>query len=220
MKKRDFIKKISLATLGTPLYGSMLSSCIEEVSSSSVAELSSNEDFWLKIRKDYKLKPDYINLESGYYNIIPTPTLEALHKHINMVNYEGSYYMRTKRVEDKKRMAVKLAAIVKSPPKNVVITRNTTESLDMVIKGMDWKPGDEAVFAIQDYGAMRMMFEQVSNRFGVINKIVSVPNHPKSDEEIVELYANAITPNTKLLMDLSAPSMLARLSRNAVLGSA
>ena len=59
----------------------------------------------------------------------------------------------------------KLAAIIKSPAKNVAITRNTTESLDLVIKGMDWKEGDEAVYAIQDYGAMRVMFEQVSNRF-------------------------------------------------------
>lgn len=200
MKKRDFIKTLSLATLAAPLYGSVLHSSLEEVVSTSANDLALYEDFWLKVRSDYKLKPDYINLESGYYNIIPTPTLEALHKHINMVNYEGSYYMRTKRVNDKKRMAEKLAAIIKSPTKNVVITRNTTESLDLVIKGMNWKPGDEAVFAIQDYGAMRMMFEQVANRFGVVNKIVSVPNHPKSDEEIVELYANAITPNTKLLM--------------------
>ena len=200
MKKRDFLKKISLATLATPLYGSVLYSCLEEVSATPANELASNEDFWLKVRSDYKLKPDYINLESGYYNIIPTPTLEALHKHINMVNYEGSYYMRTKRVNDKKRMAAKLAALIKSPAKNVVITRNTTESLDLVIKGMNWKSGDEAVYAMQDYGAMKMMFEQVANRFGVVNKVVSVPNHPKNDEEIVELYANAITPKTKLLM--------------------
>jgi selenocysteine lyase/cysteine desulfurase len=69
-----------------------------------------------------------------------------------------------------------------------------------VIMGMNWEEGDEAVFAVQDYGAMRVMFDQVSKRYGMVNKIVSVPNHPKSDEEIVELYANAITPKTKLLM--------------------
>jgi selenocysteine lyase/cysteine desulfurase len=65
---------------------------------------------------------------------------------------------------------------------------------------MRWNKGDEAVFAEQDYGAMKDMFKQVAKRFGVVNKIVSVPNHPKSDDEIVELYANAITSKTKLLM--------------------
>ncbi len=200
MDKRDFIKKISLATLATPLYGSVLHSCLEEVASTSAKELSINEDFWLKVRSDYKLKPEYINLESGYYNIIPTPTLNALHEHINRVNYQGSYYMRTVQWDNKKRMAEKLGNLLGSTAKNVIITRNTTESLDMVIKGMNWEKGDEAVYAQQDYGAMQMMFEQVAKRFGIVNKVVSVPNHPKSDEEIVELYANAITPKTKLLM--------------------
>jgi len=34
----------------------------------------------------------------------------------------------------------------------------------------------------------------------VVLKKISVPNHPKSDEEIVSLYEQAITPKTKLLM--------------------
>jgi selenocysteine lyase/cysteine desulfurase len=54
--------------------------------------------------------------------------------------------------------------------------------------------------AEQDYGAMLNMFKQVAKRYGVVNKIVSVPNHPKSDEEIVQLYESVITSKTKLLM--------------------
>jgi selenocysteine lyase/cysteine desulfurase len=33
-----------------------------------------------------------------------------------------------------------------------------------------------------------------------VNKIISLPNHPTSDEEIVDLYAQAISPKTRLLM--------------------
>jgi len=190
MNKRDFIKNISLA----------ISSWASEIEHIPTSTLVKQDDFWLKIRQDYKLKPNYINLESGYYNIIPTSTLNGMIEHAKMVNYEGSYYMRTVQWDNKKRMAQKLAELVGCTSKNVVITRNTTESLDLVIKGFPWKKGDEAVFAEQDYGAMKIMFDQVSKRYGMINKIVSIPNHPKSDEEIVDIYANAITSNTKLLM--------------------
>jgi selenocysteine lyase/cysteine desulfurase len=200
MEKRDFLKNISLAALGAPFVASALASCADEAVKTAPAVLASKDNFWLKVRQDYKLKADYINLESGYYNIIPTPTLEALHRNIDMVNYEGSYYMRTVQWENKKRVTEKLAKVIGSTAKNVIITRNTTESLDMVIKGIDWKKGDEAVYAIQDYGAMKMMFGQVADRYGVINKEVSIPNHPKSDEEILAIYENAITPKTKLLM--------------------
>ena len=197
MNKRVFLKTLSLATLASPLYSRGLSEIFENTPAN---ELTKKDDFWSKIRSDYNLKPDYINLESGYYNIIPTSTMNKLMEHIQMVNYEGSYYMRTVQFENKKRMSDKLAKLVGCDPENIIITRNTTESLNMVIKGMDWQKGDEAVFAEQDYGAMKLMFEQVSKRFGIVNKIVSIPNHPKSDEEIVELYKNAITSKTKLLM--------------------
>lgn len=200
MEKREFIKHLGIATVSAPIFGSNLISWLNEYKHLSYDKLSTEEDFWLKVRSDYDLKPDYINLESGYYNIIPKPTLEALNNHIKMVNREGSNYMRTVQWDNKKRVSEKIANVIGSTSKNVIITRNTTESLDMVIKGMNWEKGDEAVFALQDYGAMRVMFDQVSDRFGVVNKIVSVPNHPSSDEEIVELYANAITSKTKLLM--------------------
>ena len=44
------------------------------------------------------------------------------------------------------------------------------------------------------------MFEQVSARYGVVLKKVSVPNIPSSDEEIVKIYEDAITSRTRLLM--------------------
>jgi len=200
MDKREFLKNISLATLGIPLTNVSFASSLETFKHFSPAQLASDKDFWRQVRKDYSLKPEYINLESGYYNIIPNPTLNHMIAHARMVNYEGSYYMRTVQWDNKNKMASKLATIVGTHSKNLIITRNTTESLDMVIKGMHWEKGDEAVYAQQDYGAMQVMFEQVAKRYGTVNRVVSVPNHPSSDEEIVSLYENAITSKTKLLM--------------------
>lgn len=200
MKKRDFIKTISAAAAGMPFLLSPAPTWLKDLESPNVKSIASNEDFWAKVRKDYDLKPDYINLESGYYNIIPKPTLNSLIENIKMVNREGSYYMRTVQWDNKARMTQKLSKVVGCDAKNLIITRNTTESLDMIIKGFPWKDGDEAVFALQDYGAMKDMFKQVSQRHNIVLRTVSVPNHPKSDQDIVGLYEKAITPKTKLLM--------------------
>ena len=200
MNKREFLKNVSLAAVGLPFIRTSFSTSLNTLKHLSPNQIATEENFWLQVRKDYSLKPDYINLESGYYNIIPNSTLNHMIDHARMVNYEGSYYMRTVQWDQKNAMAAKLAKVVGTSAKNLIITRNTTESLDMVIKGMKWKKGDEAVYAKQDYGAMKMMFEQVSRRYGTKNIIVSVPNHPTSDEEIVRIYQNAITSRTKLLM--------------------
>ena len=200
MDKRSFLKSFTFLGLGIAPGLTTIENLITKVSHLPSTEVAKDEDFWASIRGGYKLKPDYINLENGYYCFLPEETLENLVKHVREVNYQGSYYMRTVQWDNKKAIAAKLANLGGCSPEELIITRNTTESLDMVIGGMDWKSGDEAVMAEQDYGAMLEMFKQVAKRYGVVNKIVSVPNHPSSDEEIVELYSKAITEKTRLLM--------------------
>jgi len=200
MKKRTFIKTAALSGIGSSIGMDVLAALFESKKNISSEKLASDDTFWKKIRSQYLLKTDYINFENGYYNIIPQPTLEKYIQHIRDVNLHGAYYMRTVQVENKNRMAAKLAELAGCRSDELIITRNATEALDIVIAGQDWKVGDEAVMAIQDYGSMLDMFQQVSNRYGVVLKKVSVPNHPKSDEEIVSLYENAITSKTKLMM--------------------
>lgn len=198
MDKRSFIKNMSL--LGAvPAFGN-IDKWIKKYEHIAPAALASEEDFWAGIRSGYRLKPEYINLENGYYSILPQEILEHFIGHVREVNYQGAYYMRTRQFDDKNAMAEKLALLAGCTKEELIITRNTTESLDMVIAGTNWQAGDEAVMAEQDYGAMLDMFKQVGKRYGVVNKIISIPNHPNSDEEIVDLYANAITAKTKLLM--------------------
>ena len=163
-------------------------------------ELASNEGFWANIRSGYRLKPDYINLENGYYCFLPQETLENHIHHIREVNYQGSYYMRTNQWANKEAAAARLAHLVNCSPEEVIITRNTTESLDTIIGGFPWNQGDEAIMAEQDYGAMLNQFKLMERKLGIVNKVVSVPDHPKSDNEIVELYESQITPKTRLLM--------------------
>jgi selenocysteine lyase/cysteine desulfurase len=200
MKKRSFIKSLILTGLSAPLQLSAMDKLIEQAGKRSLTDVASDDEFWKAIRGEYKLKPDYINLENGYYNILPKEILESYIQHIRDVNYQGSYYMRTVQFDNKKNMASKVAELAGCTTEELILTRNTTESLDMIIGGLHWNAGDEAIMAEQDYGSMLEMFKLVAKKYGVINKIVSVPNHPKDDDEIVNLYANAITGKTKLLM--------------------
>ena len=199
MKKRTFIK--NLAAIGLcPFRNNFTLNFSENETILTNTENYSENEFWELVRNQYDLHPDFINLESGYYNIIPKPTIAKQIDHLKRVNLEGSYYMRTHRFKDKDNITGALAKFVGCSSKNLVVTRNATESLDLIISGFPWESGDEAIYAIQDYGSMQDMFEQISKRHGVILRKVSVPNHPKNDKEIVSLYENQITKRTKLIM--------------------
>ena len=200
MNKRQFLSRAVMGTLAAPQLFSRLDTLLDTVRDVPAADLAGDEAFWSEIRRGYRLKPDYINLENGYYCIQPQETLDNFVQHVRDVNYQGSWYMRTNQWANKQSVADRLADMVGAEHGEVIITRNTTEALDTVIGGVDWKEGDEAVMAEQDYFAMREHFKLVEKRYGVVNYTVSVPNHPNSDSELVELYANAITPRTRLLM--------------------
>ncbi len=198
MNKRDFLRTASVASMGAALGD--VSSLFAEVAHLPAEDLAQDEAFWSAIRAKYRLKPDYINLENGYYCLQPQEVLEAFIAHVREINTEASYYMRTRQYPNKEAVRDRLAGLAGCSPEELIITRNTTESLDTVIAGFDWKPGDEAVMAEQDYGAMLDQFDLQARRYGMVNKRVSLPLDPRSDDEIVDLYARLITDRTRLLM--------------------
>ena len=128
MEKRQFLKRFGQAAL----LGTLMPFEAGAASLSVPVEpypFEDEEAFWKRIRMDYALKPDYINLENGYYNFVPTPILNKYMEHIRRVNYEGSYYMRTEQWENKDKVAERLAGLLNCSAEEMMITRNTTESL-------------------------------------------------------------------------------------------
>ncbi len=200
MDKRAFLKNTAL--LGMASFASLeaLAGWVKKYEHLPVERVAEDENFWQGVRQGYRLKPDYINLENGYYCFLPEETLEKYLSHIREVNHQGSYYMRTVQTENKKKVIERLATLAGCAPHEMALTRNTTESLDTVINGIHWQTGDEAIMADQDYGSIVNQFKLMEKRFGIAAKILSVPNHPASDDEIVDLYRKAITPKTRLLL--------------------
>ncbi len=173
---------------------------LEEFGDLSAADAAGDEAFWGEIRQAFPVSRDYINLENGYSSPQPQATYEAFQRYERDINAGVSFYMRRQRAADLAAVKRDLADLAGCPADELVITRNTTESLGTVIHGLDLAPGDEAVMCDQDYGTMLEQFRQQSRRRGLSCVQVSLPLHPRSDEDIVDTYARALTPRTKLLL--------------------
>lgn len=200
MNKRDFLRTALLAGFTVPAYLESMARSFEPVASLAPAQLAGENDFWNSIRNQFILKTEYVNLENGYYCMLPEPLLERYLEHVRRVNKEASWYMRNVQETDKKRVTEKLSVFIDAQPGEVAITRNTTESLDLVIQGIDWKKGDEAIVAEQDYGSMLDMFRLMEEKHGIRLQIVSIPNHPESDEQLVKLYEERMNERTRLML--------------------
>ena len=129
MNKRTFLKNTTTLGIASLVSFSAFSKMIEEVAGLPAEALAEDDDFWMRVRGGYKLKPDYINLENGFYSIMPQVIEQAYLKHILEVNLQGAYYMRTVQYDNKAIAAGKIADLMGVNHDEVIITRNTTESL-------------------------------------------------------------------------------------------
>ena len=196
MDKREFLRTMGGASLAL-IFGEQAWARYAALPPGTLAQ---DEDFWAQIRTKYILTSDYINLENGFYLMQSQPVLEAFIRRVRDINVQATRYMRTRMPDDNLAVRTRLAAMGGCPVEELIVTRNTTESLDTVIGGFHWQAGDEAVMAQQDYGAMLDMFGLQARRHGITNRVLSLPMDPRSDDEIVRLYESAITPKTRLLM--------------------
>ncbi|MDF9797053.1 selenocysteine lyase/cysteine desulfurase [Catalinimonas alkaloidigena] len=202
--RRAFLKKAgSLSAFAATLpftHSQNFKSYIASINQRSPVQVATDEKFWDEVRKAYKVSPDFINLENGYYSLAAEPVISAQEAHIRMINQIPSYYMRKKQWENHKQVKKAMAEFVGVSPEEIVICRNTTEALDTVILGLKMNAGDEAIMTNQDYGSMLATFNQRARRDGIVNKVISLPLHPISDQEIVDAYEKAVTPNTKVIL--------------------
>ncbi|HEX6976473.1 MAG TPA: aminotransferase class V-fold PLP-dependent enzyme, partial [Vicinamibacterales bacterium] len=201
--RRNFLRTASAAA-AVPMLGpkalDSLERRLEAYAGLDARDAVQQEDFWAEIRRMYPVPSDYVNLENGYSSPQPAPTYAAFQEYEKTVNNGLSFYMRRRMTDDRAAVKQALATLAGVTPEEIVITRNTTESLGTVIHGLDHQPGDEAVMCDQDYGSMLQQFRQEAKRRGLKCVEISIPLVPRDDQEIVDVYANAITARTKVLL--------------------
>jgi len=159
-----------------------------------------NEDYWLSISKLYKQNKNFINLESGYFSPSPESVKNYWIDYVNEINESPSYYMRTKQNKLREKVRLGLAEYSGVSHKEICITRNTTESMNIIIQGIKLNDGDEILRTNLEYPNMIQALDMREQRFGTKIQIVDLPIHPESQEQIVQLIMNAINPKTKILL--------------------
>lgn len=160
----------------------------------------SDEAFWSAIRAEYDASSDFINLENGFFGMPSKPVQEACERYQRLVNREVSFFMRTKYPQHLAAAVDALARFSGAAPEELVIVRNPTEGMNILIQGYPFRPGDEVVIGNQDYDSVDETLEMMRRRGRFTVTRVRLPFHPENDEEIVAAYENAITPKTRVLI--------------------
>jgi selenocysteine lyase/cysteine desulfurase len=161
------------------------------------------ERYWAELRRQWLLAADRVNLNCGSVGCTPLPVLRATIDHIlSAESYrEGPYpwfgYEENTRLRE---LRDALSAFIGCQRDELALVRNATEANNVVCNGVDYKPGDEVLLTDQEHPGGRGCYEQRAARHGIKINYVTLPKPPASKEQIVDLFAKAITPRTRLML--------------------
>ena len=205
--RRSFLslagKSIGLAALSSATVASLLRSV--EAASKTVAHLSPedaamDEDYWTTIQNSFSVTRGIINLNNGGVSPSPRIVTEALVRYIWEQEDATAYTMWEILEPQSETIRTGLAELFGCDREEIAITRNASESLEILLDGMDLKSGDEILTTTQDYPRMLTTLRQREKREGLKLQLIKVPIPPKNLDEITAAFEKGITDHTRLIL--------------------
>lgn len=160
---------------------------------------SAGEPFWKSVREQFVMPPDLAVMNAA--NLCPAsrPAAEALSRESKSVDTDPSPTNRARLMPEKEATRVALAEFLRVTPDEIIITRNTSESNNMVSNGLDLKAGDEVLLHEDNHPSNLVAWQEKAKRFGFSVVVVPQKNPHPGAEYYVEAFTKAITPRTKVM---------------------
>src|SRR5687768_17062490 len=205
--RRSFLssagKGLGLMAASSAVVGSLfenIQAAAKRVEHLSAIEAAADEDFWAAIQQSFSVTRGIVNLNNGGVSPSPRMVTEAFVRYTWQQEDATAYTMWQILEPQSETIRTGLAEIFGCDREEIAITRNASESLEILLMGMDFKPGDEILTTTQDYPRMLTTLRQRERREGLVLKLVKIPIPPKNLNEITAAFERGITNRTKLIL--------------------
>jgi selenocysteine lyase/cysteine desulfurase len=158
-----------------------------------------DESFWRSVREQFVMPPDLAVLNAA--NLCPSsaPVLESLYTATREMDRQPSPAYREEMHDAKEVTRRTLAEFLRVTPEEIVITRNTSESNNLVSSGLDLKADDEVLIFSDNHPSNDVAWKEKARRHGYRVKVVDAVNPHPGAEYYLEAFTKALTARTKVL---------------------
>ena len=161
------------------------------------------------LKNQFQLDPAFTYLNHGSFGACPKPIFEERNKWQLEIEKQPVSFIEDKAADllDWSREA--LASFIHCDKDDVVYFPNPTTAMNMVIRSLDLKPGDEVLSSDHEYGAVERTWKFVSNKKGFSYKSIDIPL-PFDKEDFMNRIKDGITSKTKIifLSHITSPTAL------------
>ncbi|MCJ7609934.1 cysteine desulfurase [Candidatus Bathyarchaeota archaeon] len=154
-----------------------------------------------RIRKDFPiLDSGIVYFDNAASSLTPEPVLEKMleYYHQYRANIERGVHRLSQRASTEYEAArEKIGALINAAHSDeVIITRNTSEGINMVASGLTWAPGDRVVITLLEHHSNYIVWLRLREKYGVNIQYV----RPNQDGLLnPENFEKAINDRTKIV---------------------
>ena len=190
--RRSFLQR---ATAAAATWASM-SQALQAASSSATP---ANEDFWRLVKKQFPLEDGLLYFNAA--NICPASraVLDRHSEFLRDFQANPSFQNRAKYDALRTRLRGKLGTILHVLPDEISITRNTSESNNLIVHGLDLKAGDEVILTEHNHPSNFNSWKVRASREGFTVRTLPVAVPAASKDQLIDLFRRAITPKTRVI---------------------
>ena len=196
-------KGVGLAALSSATIASLFKDVVaagKAVDHLSPFEAALDEDYWTTIQQAFSVTRGIVNLNNGGVSPSPRIVTEAFVRYTWQQEDATAYTMWQILEPQSETIRTGLAEVFGCSPEEIAITRNASESLEILLMGMDFKSGDEILTTTQDYPRMLTTLRQRELREGLKLNLIKIPIAPNNVDDIAAAFERAVTPKTKLIL--------------------
>src|SRR5687768_4081139 len=205
--RRSFLssagKGLGLMAASSAVVGSLfenIQAAAKRVEHLSAIEAAADEDFWAAIQQSFSVTRGIVNLNNGGVSPSPRMVTEAFVRYTWQQEDATAYTMWQILEPQSETIRTGLAEVFGCDREEIAITRNASESLEILLMGKDFKSGDEILTTTQDYPRMLTTLRQREKREGLVLKLIKIPIPPKKLDEITTAFERGITSRTRLIL--------------------
>ncbi len=190
---------LSLGTLSQELIAQNTADALEQLHRLTLQDAIQEEELWRYVQQAYTTNSNLINLNNGGVSPQPKSVQDAERRYLELANEAPSYYMWRILNKNIEIVRSRLAKLAGCSAEELCLNQNTTEGIQTVLMGMDWKAGDEIIVSKQDYSTVKVGWEYLQNRYGVKLIWLDLDVPFVNDKAYVDAFLNAFSPKTKLI---------------------
>jgi selenocysteine lyase/cysteine desulfurase len=160
----------------------------------------SDDELFAMVRSQLLIPANRIYLNTGSLGPCPIHIIDAIHANTRKLEMNPVRENWGPLGNQMELVRKKVADFIHADLEEIVLTRNTTEGLNLVAQSLQLNEGDEIITTTLEHGGGDVGLDfLVKTKGSVLNKI-ELPLPGKSVQEIVSAVEKSITPKTRLLM--------------------